>query len=182
MQVAVKPVKAKKIASEEVSNESNAATAKEIQVLEKFKPYIWCIQVYNSENFRHKDSRRIVQSVFSAIFMCSANLWMLPIIILGTWYLIETNAELEMIIVSFPLMLTTSQNILILIALTAKNRTVSKTIEQLHRVVNQRKLLKKIPLVLFDIFFPRELFDVSPSNLTHLFHSSHIKLMNRFNR
>lgn len=111
----------------------------DMSVLIELGPLFRILDAYNRDNFRHRNWRSILHSVFYA-FVASAIItlffgWMA----LLTWYLVDNTDNVKMFIVAVPVLVTSFQLQLTLIELVLKSRTIAKTIEQLQQAINKRK-------------------------------------------
>lgn len=131
------------------STNSKVDKSNEVQVFTEFKQYLRLIDAFNADNFRHADWRSMGQS---AVYALCASVFIVSLptyASLGAWYLIESDADLEMLVVSVPLLLSLLQNALLFIGLVMSNRLVRATIDRLQRVVNQRKRPPFLILITF---------------------------------
>lgn len=122
------------------------SNSSEIRVLNAFVPFLRLLTAFNCNHFRHKNWRSIVRSVFDAFgatVTVTANFaW----IILITWYLFETEAELKKFVVAIPMLVTLLQIELTFIALMMKHHTITETVDQLHRMINRSEFFFQSPL------------------------------------
>lgn len=108
-----------------------------IDVLSKLKPYLRLIKAYNIENFSHTNWQCLLRSVCNAFGATLIIISMPMFIILGTWYLIENDADLKKFVVALPLLISLLMMTLIFIALMVKNRVITEIIDRLQRTVDQ---------------------------------------------
>lgn len=113
--------------------------SREIRVLNAFRPFLRLLTAFNRNHFRHNNWRSIVRSVFYAFGAMVAVIANSAWIVLLAWYLFETEAELKKFVVAIPMLVTLLQIKLTFIALMMEHRTITETIDQLHRVINQSK-------------------------------------------
>lgn len=109
----------------------------ETRILNACQPFLRILQAYNLEIFRQNNWR---SSIFYAI-LTSVLVQALPMLmILALWYLIEVKADLKHFAASLPLILTLLQVEMTFIAMIINNRAITKTIDQVQKVINQRKI------------------------------------------
>lgn len=114
--------------------------SRKICIFKEFRPFLRLLTAYNRNNFRHQNPRRNMHSVFYALFT-TLLIPLLPLlIILGFWYLFENGSDSRKIIVGFPVIISIVLTALTFIALVVKNRRISETINEMQKMVNQRKL------------------------------------------
>lgn len=112
-----------------------------IHVLYHFRPYRNLLKPNYYENVKHCNWRCVLRSIFGIFFHATALYLSLPtMILLGIWYLIESEADLKNIVVSLPLLISLLEIYMTFIAMTLKNHTISETLNQLQEVVDRRKL------------------------------------------
>lgn len=111
-----------------------------ICVLHAFRPYLRLLTAFNYEHFRHSSWG---QSVSYAICLTVMILFVLVLIILGFWYLIEINAGLRKAVVSLPILFSLLQMEIAFIAMVANNSNILKMIDGIQKVIDQSKFEKE---------------------------------------
>lgn len=134
-----------------------------MRVLSEFRPFLRFLEAYNSNISPKNDWRHILHSVIYTFLTTVISLLIVVYFVLTVWYLIETNANLKMFAVAVPMMATFVQIELTFIAMIIKNRTITDTINQLQRVIDQRKLFVRFPLQLTATFLQRK--TINPSKM-----------------
>lgn len=131
------------IVRQNLFSKKNITTAMEnsnkIQILTKFSAYLRLLTVYNHKTIIHRNWRCIVHNIL--YLLCSTMIILLPFIYisLGIWYLFENDADFKKFVVALPLLLGLLQIEVTFIAMLMKNHIINKTINQLQRVVDQRR-------------------------------------------
>lgn len=109
-----------------------------IRVLCGCRPYIRLLRGYKSEYFRRKNNH-ILFSTFCAFvttLMCIA----IPIyMLLGVWSLIETSADMKVLVAQLPLQFSLLQMQLTYIGTITKQREITDTIKKLQGIITQRE-------------------------------------------
>lgn len=115
---------------------------RKVHVLNEFGPYLRLIQAYNIKNFHFSFAnwRCILHSVSYAFGATVIHISLPIYFISAIWYLIESGADLRKFVAGFPILISLLQMEVTCVALMMKNRTVNETINQLQRVIDQRKL------------------------------------------
>lgn len=124
------------------------ACISKIRVLNAYRPYHRLLTALNYENFPHSCWHHNLRGAFRAL--CTTLLISsLPLIllILGVWNFIEKQSGLKHIVVSMPLIFTFVLLVVTIAAMAINNRTISETITNLEKIINQRKLS-----LLFEIY------------------------------
>lgn len=113
-----------------------------IRVLNDFRSFfLRLLTAYNAEHFQNnRDWRRTLHSAKYAFY--TAAIFILPAfgVWFCFWYLIGIYTDLEKTIESLPTTLGAIHMELTLITMIRKNRMVVETINQVQKIVNQRKL------------------------------------------
>lgn len=110
-----------------------------ICVLSSFDPFLRFLRAYNSENFVQTNRILKMKNIGFAFFV-TLFIGLMPIlIVLTVWCLIDNSAGLQNIVVAAPLLFTVSQLFIKIVVLVVKNGDVSKAIQRLQIVVDQRK-------------------------------------------
>lgn len=112
---------------------------KKLRVLSALDLFLRILKAYNAENFRQIDRPQLVRNICFAVGVSIGLILIFNTITLGTWHLIGSRGDLNKLVVSGPVVLSIVQLLMSYFALTAKNRQIAATIEQLQRVVEQRK-------------------------------------------
>lgn len=109
-------------------------------VLNAFRPYLRLLKAYNKENFHHCTNwRHAIHRVLDAICLTLLILAIPIVVTLGVWYLAENCADWKKAVTLLPLLFSLLQLTLTFAAMIIKNQTISKTVDQVQIVVNQRK-------------------------------------------
>lgn len=107
-----------------------------IRIFAEFIPYLRIINALDSANFGHRDWRQNLRNVRYA-FCALVVIVMLPVsIMLGVWFLIEHNADVNTCVVAFPLLTSILQMHLTFVALLMNRRTLSEAFDQLQRSID----------------------------------------------
>lgn len=113
--------------------------SREIRVLEKFGPCLRILTAFNLDHFRHNDPQYIRHSIFylcvSIIILVALPTWIVVI----SWYLIENDFEWILCVVAVPIVVSILQLDATFIAMMFMNHTVTETIAQLQRAIDQRE-------------------------------------------
>lgn len=112
---------------------------KKVRVLVAFKPHIRILNAFNSENFE-ETNQCLPNILFSLCLAISAVLT--PIVaILAIWYLVENDATMGAVVFAAGPIFTILQWFFTVLELTRKNRVISRTIQQIEGVVDERKFI-----------------------------------------
>lgn len=114
--------------------------AKKVRVLSALDLFLRILKAYNADNFRQIDRPQLVRNICFTIGVFIGLILIVNMITLGTWHLVGSGGDLNKLVVSGPVVLSIVQLLISYFALTAKNRQIAATIEQIQRVVEQRKL------------------------------------------
>lgn len=114
----------------------------EMLILYEFRPYLRLLRAFHYQNFHHSNWSDIVHSILDAVCLTLVILLAPIMIMLGLWYLIETNGDLTSTVESLPVLCSLTQMLLAFIAMIINNRAICETIEQLQNVINQRESYK----------------------------------------
>lgn len=112
-------------------------------ILNAFRPYLCLLNACNHRN-RTRDNnnwRCTLRSIFETACLALIILLLFVMIILCFWYLLEINIGLKEAVVSTPILLTFVQMEIAFIAMVINNWTISKTIDEVQKVVNESKFL-----------------------------------------
>lgn len=120
------------------------ATQRHFHVLDKFRPYLHLLQVYNSSNFPLENWHHILHKAVYALVAFLVNMALVMVIILGIWDLIENRVDLRKVVAGLPILTSLLQMEVKFVALILKNHTVNDTINKLQRIINQRKSDSKL--------------------------------------
>lgn len=112
---------------------------RKIEILNSCRPYLRLLKAYNSENFAHNNWRGNAHSAFCFILTTIMILLTPILLILSVWHLMEKELDLKTIVVMTPICVTLVHLGVIFIALVANNRTIIETIDQIQKIINQRK-------------------------------------------
>lgn len=113
--------------------------SRKIHVLNEFKFSLGFLTAYNENIFRHSDWLRNLRSAGIAVYTTMLYVSHSTLIVLSIWYLIESEFELGKFLAVAAILISLFQMDLVIIALLMKNRVIVETINQLQKVVNQRK-------------------------------------------
>lgn len=125
------------------------ATVQELIVLQEYRPYQRILEAFNSEQFRNKGSRRKLHNVCSAACVIAMFSTLAALAVLAYWYFMENGFDINIISASLSAELLYIQLLLTQIALTARNRLIRATIEDLQKVVDERELNRSFRAHLF---------------------------------
>lgn len=123
-----------------------------IYVLCEFKRYLPLLAACNSENFDQSNRASIKRSIFYAFCATLIPLFISIFAILAVWYLIENDADLKKFVASLPLTMGLVNNVITSIAFMIKSHSISETIMQMDRVVNQREYFCWVYWIFWPIF------------------------------
>lgn len=111
----------------------------QIFILNAARQYLRLIKAFNSDNFSRLNWRQNIQSILYAL-STTMLVSLLPLnVILGSWYLVESDFNVDKVVVSLPLLFSLLLVEIAYLALIINNRDVSKTIDQIQQVINKRK-------------------------------------------
>lgn len=113
-------------------------------IFTEYRPFHSLITAYNLENFHHPNWRCKLQSIYCVFWTTLINLFVPILTIFLTWFLIENGAKFNQIVVALPIVISSLQMELILIALIMRNRIITETIKRIEDLVNQRELAHRI--------------------------------------
>lgn len=110
-----------------------------ICVLKEFSQFIRVLQAYNSANFEKPHTTQFIKNVCFAIMETILILSMPNTAILAAWYLIEQGAPIPKVVVGTPILLSIIPYFVAILAFIIKNRWLIEALNQLQKVVDQRK-------------------------------------------
>lgn len=110
-----------------------------ICVLKEFNQFIRILQPYNTENFKQPNRVQFIKNVCFAIVETILILSMLNVATLAAWYLVEQGAPIPKVAVGAPILLSIIPYVVAIVAFIIKNRCLIATLNQLQKVVDQRK-------------------------------------------
>lgn len=113
----------------------------EIRVLSKCRPYIRLLHGFNSKYFRRNSQDGILFSVFCAIGTTLLYIVIPIYMLLGIWSLIETSADMKVLVAQLPLQFSLLQMQLTFIGTITKNREITETVKKVQRIIDQREFL-----------------------------------------
>lgn len=97
------------------------------------------LSAYSRKNFRCHNWSFILRSVIYALGSTTMIIFLLIDVLLMIWHLIAVNADFEKFCDSLPLVFSVLQMEIIFIALMLKHRVITKTVNRLQAITNQRK-------------------------------------------
>lgn len=130
--------------------------ASKICVLNSYRIFHHLLTALNSENFQHSYWGHNIRSIFHAISSTLLiSLLQLILTILVFWYLVENESDFKSVMVSLPLLLSSVQMQVAFVSLIISNRNISKAIDQVQKVVNQRRFstLNAFKMRTIDLFW-----------------------------
>lgn len=152
---------------------------KNIHVLNGFKPFLRLLKAFNSDILFHYNSnwRLALHSAKYAFYSTMILISSVNLILFGCWYLLETGAMLETIVVSLPLLMGLLQTTTSFIAMLIRNRIIIEAINRMQNVVDQRKyqiihfylfnLTRENHILAYYAFFVCSMFSEGCSSLDH---------------
>lgn len=110
-----------------------------IRVFDAFVPFLRLLTAYNRDNFIGGNWRSNLRSVLWTFGVTVIMSMLFTCIVLIAWYLLENKVNLIKFSVAIPILATASQLELTFFAMLLKNHTITETIDQLQKVVDQRE-------------------------------------------
>lgn len=110
-----------------------------IRALAECQPYIRLLHGFNSEHFRRNSQNHILFSVFCA-FGTTLMYIVIPIyMLLGVWSLIETSADMKVLVVQLPLQFSLLQMQLTFIGTITKKHEITEIVRKVQGMITQRE-------------------------------------------
>lgn len=120
-----------------------------VRVFAPFNSYLRILEAYNTENFQRSNPRNYSRNVCFTIGV-TVFIGLVPCFIaFSVWYIFDNGANMNLILVETPLMLTILQLIVILWGLIAQNRFISHTINRIQFTVDQRMYFMRKTNIIF---------------------------------
>lgn len=114
--------------------------SREIRVLHAFRPYLRYIKAYDCINVHDASWRHTMRSIFDAFILTLLNIFVMILLILGSWDLFKANVSLRATAISLPILYSVLQMQITFIALIANNQAVSETIDGLQKTIQKSEL------------------------------------------
>lgn len=112
-----------------------------IQIFTGCRPYLRWLNAFNRENFHQTNRISNIHSVFSAFLATLAIILISTHFSFDFWFMIDCRKDLNKLVATFPIVVSTLQIWVSCIVMVVKNRTITTMINRLQSVVDQRKLL-----------------------------------------
>lgn len=112
---------------------------RDILVLSEFRLYLRLLTAYDRKHFLQSNSRRTLRSLCYAIATTSVVFGIPFMMILAVWHVIDNGGNLEKITVALPVQTSITQMELTFVSLMMKSRTISKTFNEIQKIIDQRK-------------------------------------------
>lgn len=111
-----------------------------VQVLTEFNVYLCLLSAFNRMSFNSNQNWRYIVTSIVYVFVSTMIILLIPLLFtLAGWYFIESGIDFKKFVVVSPLLISILQPWMAYIGLLMKNDSLNETINQLQRVVNQRK-------------------------------------------
>lgn len=110
-----------------------------VYVLSEFKLYLPLINAYNNGHFFHLNQNCLQYRIVNAFCATLIHILLPVYVILGIWYLIENDADLEKFAVTSPVLISLLQVELMFIAVMIQTRSINEVINKLQQVFEKRK-------------------------------------------
>lgn len=114
-------------------------SGKKIQVLEKYRPFSFIFNVYNSENFHNPNKLYVIWNFLQACGF-SVVLTSLSLIMVSAYrFCVDKSFDVSEISLAIPIIFCAFQQVLSYFSFMVKNRVIRQTVDQLQIVIEDRK-------------------------------------------
>lgn len=114
-------------------------SGKKIQVLEKYRPFSFIFNVYNSENFHNPNKLYVIWNFLQACGF-SVVLTSLSLIMVSAYrFCVDKSFDVSEISLAIPIIFCAFQQVLTYFSFMVKNRVIRQTVDQLQIVIEDRK-------------------------------------------
>lgn len=132
------------------------ADEQELTVLAQYRPYQHILETFNGENYRNKSNREVFENIRYAACVIALIVSTIAGIILGCWYCVDVDFEVDTLSISLPTILANFQMLVVYIALAMKNRSILSILDGLQKIINEREF----PLLSFREKIPQFFFHI----------------------
>lgn len=123
---------------------SAMTSGKTIQVLEKYRPFSFIFNVYNSDNFHNPKKKLHVFWKFLRAVGFSVVLTSLSLIMVSSYrFCVDKSFDVTEISLAIPILFCAFQQVLTYFSLMVNNRVIRQTVDHLQVVIEDREYLKK---------------------------------------
>lgn len=110
-----------------------------IQVLVKYRPFARILSVYNAENFRNPNKSIVLSNIGQAIGFTVLVISLSLIMVSGYWFCVDNKFNVQDISLAVPIIFCAFQMVLTYVSLMLENRIVSRTMDNLQLIIEERE-------------------------------------------
>lgn len=113
---------------------------KEIVIVSKeFRRLSWIITVYNREKFQNTNRSELLRNIGAAFFLTLCLVMLFLVLVTGVWYCFDCEFDIKESSMAAPIAISVVQMLAMYTALTVNNRTISRMILDLQKIIEKRK-------------------------------------------
>lgn len=113
-------------------------------VLKEFRRLSWIITVYNREKFRNTNGSEFWRNIGAAFFLTLCLVMLFLVLVTGVWYCFDCEFDIKESSMAAPIAISVVQMLAMYAAVAINNRTISRMILDLQKIIERRKLFRDL--------------------------------------